>query len=72
MGEIVQNNKMFSVAQKLWLNYVIALESLMLASNLAVVSPSVVLLHCRMWILAFFFPLIFLLPPTLENLSGAS
>jgi len=54
MNEIVQNNKMISVAQKLWLNYVIAFESLMLATNLAVVSPSVVLLLCRMWILAFF------------------
>jgi len=57
MDEIVQNNKMISVAQKLWLNYVIALESLMHATNLAVVCPSVVLLPCRMWILAFFFSL---------------
>jgi hypothetical protein len=54
---------MISVAQKFWLNYVIMFESLMLATNLAVVSPSVVLLPRRIWILAFFFPLIFLHTP---------
>jgi hypothetical protein len=57
MDKIVQNNEMVSVAQKLWLNYVIALESLLLATDLAVVSPGVVLLLCRIWILAHFFPL---------------
>jgi hypothetical protein len=38
MDKIVQNNKMISVAQKLWLNYVTELDSLMLAMNLAIVS----------------------------------